>query len=652
MRTWFNRDFLSLAIAVLFITPSAFCEVTRIEEGNLVLENIPEIPADVIERMRQYQNVRSAVFQDWMPNDQGILISTRFGETYQLHSVSGPEKARQQITFFDEPIGSAKVCPDSRQNTLLFTKDVGGGEMYQIFSYDLGNATYKMLTDGVSRNGAILWSNRGANFAFYSTKRNNRDFDIYTSSIDRPDEAQLILQVSGMWNPLDWSPDDKSLLVGEYISINESHLFTFNIANRSLEQINPSDEKISYGDAAWSKDGKGIYYASDEDSEFLRLRYYDLASKNSTVLTEDIPWDVESISLSKDGSHLAFMVNENGMSKLYLLDTSTKKYHKVPGIPVGQVTRVDFHPDGDRIAIIINTPQSPSDVYMLDLKDMSLERWTYSEIGGLDSGSFIVPELIEYETFDEVDGHARKIPAFYFKPDKGDEPFPVLISIHGGPEGQYQPYFNPSIQYYLKEMGIAVLAPNVRGSSGYGKSYLKLDNGFKREDSVKDIGALLDWIEKQPELDPERVVVYGGSYGGYMVLASMARYNDRLRAGIDIVGISNFVTFLTNTKEYRRDLRRVEYGDERDPAMREFLEKISPTTIAHKISKPLFIAQGLNDPRVPASEAEQMVEVIRNNGGDVWYMLAKDEGHGFRKKSNRDTFNHAMVLFLQEFLLK
>ena len=193
--------------------------------------------------------------------------------------------------------------------------------------------------------------------------------------------------------------------------------------------------------------------------------------------------------------------------------------------------------------------------------------------------------------------------------------------------------------------------PNVRGSSGYGKAYLQLDNGYQREDSVKDIGALLDWVARQSELDAERVAVIGGSYGGYMVLASMTHYDDRLRAGIDIVGISNFVTFLENTQDYRRDLRRVEYGDERDPEMRAFLEKISPTTNAGKITKPLFVAQGLNDPRVPASESEQMVEVIRENGGVVWYLLARDEGHGFRKKANRDYYGRAVVLFLQEHLL-
>jgi dipeptidyl aminopeptidase/acylaminoacyl peptidase len=300
--------------------------------------------------------------------------------------------------------------------------------------------------------------------------------------------------------------------------------------------------------------------------------------------------------------------------------------------------------------MVLNTARTPGDVHSIDLDDAALVRWTFSETGGLDSEGFVEPTLVRYPTFDEVDGATRMIPSFYYRP-RGKGPFPVIIDIHGGPEGQERPYFDPLGQYALNEMGIAILAPNVRGSDGYGKSYLLLDNGFRREDSVKDIGALLDWIGRQPELDSERVAVMGGSYGGYMVLASMVRYDERLRAGIDIVGIGNFVTFLENTKEYRRDLRRVEYGDERDPEMREFLSRISPSNNASKITKPLFVIQGLNDPRVPVSESEQMVKVIRDGAGEVWYLLAKDEGHGFRKKPNRDYMHGAMVLFLETFLL-
>ncbi len=461
----------------------------------------------------------------------------------------------------------------------------------------------------------------------------------------------MVLSEGGSWGAGDWAPDDKSIIVGKYVSANESYYYTLDLASKKLEQINPSSEKIAYGGAVFSKDGKGIFITSDENSEFQRLRYYDLKTKKFTVLTSDINWDVESFTLSKQGDKLAFTVNEDGMAKLYMLDTKTMKYTAVPGIPVGQVYGLSFHPDGKKLAMVLNTPQSSGDVSVMDLSNNSLERWTYSEVGGLNTSKFSIPELIHFPSFDQVDGKPRMIPAFITKP-KGNGPFPVVIDIHGGPEGQAQPYFNPMYQYYANEMGIAVIEPNVRGSSGYGKSFLQLDNGFKREESVQDIGKLLDWIATQPDLDPKRVAVTGGSYGGYMVLASMTHFNDRIKCGVDIVGISNFVTFLTNTQDYRRDLRRVEYGDERDPKMNEFLQKISPTTNAHKITKPLFVVQGLNDPRVPYTEAEQMVDKIRKNSGEVWYLLAKDEGHGFRKKTNRDFYIWSEVLFLEKYLLK
>ena len=304
----------------------------------------------------------------------------------------------------------------------------------------------------------------------------------------------------------------------------------------------------------------------------------------------------------------------------------------------------------------INTSQSPSDTYVLELRNDPLEygkltRWTSSEVGGLDTSRFASAELIEYPTFDEVDGEPRMIPAWLYKPQGATGELPVVVSIHGGPEGQARPGFSSTYQMWMDTLGVAVLVPNVRGSAGYGKTYLGLDNGFKREDSVKDIGALLDWIETQPDLDQDRVAVFGGSYGGYMVLASSVHYSDRLRAAVNIVGISNFVTFLENTQDYRRDLRRVEYGDERDPAMRAHLEKISPLNNVNKIDVPMFVVQGENDPRVPVTEADQIVKALRENGKPVWYMNALNEGHGYRRKENRDIYQQATVLFFREHLL-
>lgn len=645
---------LALAPALAAAPPAAAApaaaEVERVERGNLVIEGIPEIPDRVAERIQQYENTRSAFLAGWHPGGRGVLISTRFGETSQVHWVREPGGARRQLTFFDEPIGQAEPSPSAEVGGFVFSKDVGGSENFQLYYFDLASGRYRLLTDGASRNGGAEWSNGGRRYAYYTTRRNGRDWDLYVGDVTRPGSERAVLEPEGSWGVADWSPDDSKLLVARFVSANETYPHVLDLATGELTELNPSDEKIAYGDAKFARDGKGVYYASDEGSEFQHLRYLDLASGESRLLTGDIPWDVESLALSPDGKRLAFTVNEDGIARLHLRDAATMAELPLPELPAGQVFALEFSPDGTQLGMTLVSSQSPGDVYSIDLAARTLTQWTFSEAGGLDTTKFTTPELVHFPTFDQVGGKPRQIPAFYYRPP-GAGPFPVVINIHGGPEGQARPFFNPITEYYVAELGAAVLFPNVRGSSGYGKSYLLLDNGEKREDSVRDIGALLDWIATRPELDGERVAVVGGSYGGYMVLASMVHYDARLRAGVDIVGISNFVTFLENTSDYRRDLRRVEYGDERDPEMRAVLERISPNNHAAKISKPLFVVQGLNDPRVPASESEQMVEVIREHGGTVWYLLAKDEGHGFNKKGNRDYFTHASVLFLERFLL-
>ena len=363
-----------------------------------------------------------------------------------------------------------------------------------------------------------------------------------------------------------------------------------------------------------------------------------------------ISFDIREVEISPSGSKLAFTSNEDGYARLYLMDTKTHELNRV-NLPDGQIFNLTFKPEGDELAITLNMPAQPSDVYTLNLKSKTFIRWTYSELGGLDASAFAAPQLIRYPTFDSIADQPRMVPAYYYEPKKFKPPYPVLIDCHGGPAVQKRPYFSYLFQFYLNEMGIAVIAPNVRGSTGYGREFTLLDDDDKREDAVKDIGALLDWIRTQPQLNAERIAVKGNSYGGYMALASMVHYSDQLCCGIDEWGISHFVTFLENTGKYRQDVRRAEYGDERDAAMREVLNRISPLTNAHRITKPMFIVQGLHDPRVPVSEAEQIVAAIRENDVDVWYLLAEDEGHGFGKKSNRNVFQRALILFLEKFLI-
>src|SRR5581483_3798698 len=457
-----------------------------------------------------------------------------------------------------------------------------------------------------------------------------------------------VKELTGQWTPLDWSPDEKSLLLRHYVSAAESHLHTIALDGGALAELNASAQKIAYGPAAFARKGGAIYYSSDEDSEFLRLTRFDLASGKKQVLTPSLSWDVDGLALSDDGAWLAYTANEGGMSALYLARAAQPLKAERIKLPTGVISRLKFDRQSKRLGFTLSTAQSTADVYSIDVETRALTRWTESEVGGLDPARFVAPERVRFPSFD-----GRELDAWYYRPARSDgRKLPVVISIHGGPEAQATAAFNPTVQYWVNELGVAVLQPNVRGSAGYGKSFLKLDDAARREDSVKDIGALLDWIGKRPELDAARVAVFGGSYGGYMVLASLEHFSERLRCGVEIVGISNFVTFLEHTESYRRELRRAEYGDERDPELRKVLLAISPMTNAAKIKRPLFVAQGQNDPRVPASEAEQIVKAVRAAGGPVWYVLAKDEGHGFQKKANRDYFTDAVTRFFEEYLLK
>ena len=624
---------------------------SRREIGSLVMEGVPDLPPDLVDRMRPYQNTRSAQVYDWDPDGRGLLIGTRFGDTSQVHRVDRPGGDRHQITFYAEPINGAATCPAPAAHGFLFPKDVGGAENYQIYFRDTKTGTTTLMTDGKSRNLGPVWSNKGDRFAWAGNARNGRDMDLYVADPKAPEAAKRVLEREGSWAVLDWSADDASLLVKREVSVNESYLYVLGVADGKLDQVNAKPGPIAYGDAVFARKGRGLYFASDEGSEFLRLRYYDLAAKTTTDLTADIPWDIESIAQTRAGDRLAFLANEGGTSRLTLMDTASRAKTRPGGIPEGIVSRMRFSPDGTRLAFSVESATIPGDAYVLDLKYNALTRWTDSEVGGLDATAFIAPERVEYPTFDQVSGAPRRVPALLYQP-KGKGPHPVLVIIHGGPEGQSRPGFSSTTQFYLRELGIAVILPNVRGSTGYGKTYTTLDNGARREDSVRDIGSLLDWIGTRSDLDAKRVAVYGGSYGGYMVLACLTHYSDRLRAGVEIVGISNFVTFLKSTSGYRQDLRRVEYGDERDPKMLETLQQISPLNSVDRIRTPIFIAQGKNDPRVPMNESEQMLQAVKKNGVPAWYLLAKDEGHGFRKKPNTDFYSSAVALFLETHLLE
>jgi dipeptidyl aminopeptidase/acylaminoacyl peptidase len=459
----------------------------------------------------------------------------------------------------------------------------------------------------------------------------------------------LLAVLGGGWSVTVWSPDDRQLIAQETRSVNQSSLWLVDLRRGEKSALTPVEggDTVVYSEARFSRDGRGLYLITDQGSEFQRLAFMDLATRRVTPLTAGIEWDVTEFALSRDGSTIAFVTNEEGISRLYLLDTRTRRTRSMSGLPSGLVSGLVWHRRGGRLGLTLATTRSAGDAYSIDPATGTLTRWTESETGGLDTSVLPEPSLIRWPSFD-----GRRISGFYYRPPaRFPGKRPVLINIHGGPEGQARPGFLGRGNYYLNELGVAIIEPNVRGSTGYGKSFVKLDNGLKREDTIKDIGALLDWIRRQPELDGSRVMVMGGSYGGYMTLMVATRYDERICCSLDVVGISNLATFLTHTESYRRDLRRVEYGDERDPETRKFMDRTAPINNAGKITKPLFVIQGANDPRVPRSEAEQMVATVKRNAGPVWYLLAKDEGHGFRKKANADFQFYATVQFIREYLL-
>jgi dipeptidyl aminopeptidase/acylaminoacyl peptidase len=645
--------------ALLFAATFTFAEVeTRtLNDGKLILEDIPEIPREIFLDLYRFQNVRAAAFRSWTPDSQSIYVSTRFGDVDSIHRVDMPLGARRQVTFYEEPVGGISGQPGA--DKLVFTRDAGGSEFAQIFLLDPATGEAEMLSDGESRNGAIVWDRRGTQFAFQSTRRNGASNDIWIMDPEEPDSAEVALTSpdGSWWGPAEFSAGGSKLLVINYVSVVDSrvHIVDLDTGTNTLLSGGPDNQSVNNA-IAFDDDDEGFWLITDQDGEFNQLAWQAMEpGATPEIVTADIPWSVSGAAMSHDRERMVFVTNEDGMSSVYLLDVNSREYRKVDNIPTGLAYGVQFSPDDRRLAMTLNTPQTPSDTFVLDLEQGALEygdltRWTESEVGGLDTTTFRAPELVHYPSFD-LDGDApREIPAWVYKP-AGKGPHPVVISIHGGPEGQSRPVFSSTYQMWIDKLGVAVIQPNVRGSTGYGKTYVGLDNGFKREDSVKDIGALLDWIETQPDLDKDRVAVFGGSYGGYMVLASAVHYSDRLTAAVDIVGISNFVTFLENTQDYRRDLRRVEYGDERDPEMRSHLEKISPLNNIDQIGVPMFIVQGENDPRVPVTESAQVVEALRKQGHTVWYMNALNEGHGYRKRENRDIYQQATVLFLKQHLV-
>ncbi len=637
----------------------------------LVLDAVPPVPASLAAEVARYTEYKPTGFASWHPKKMEMLVVRRHQNTPQLFAISAPGAAMELRTDYAEPVRGASRQPSNKTTggeSVLFTKDTGGNEVFRIYraESDAAAAFAKAvpITPADRRVQGLAWSKKGDRLAYITVPVNRSgSADSIVSELyigdpklmaSDPQSAKLVASLpGGGWSGETWSPDDKTIALLEYISINESQIWLMNVATgervRFTEKATGSDVPVSYSSIHFSKDGKGFYVLSDRDSEFKRLVYIDLKTHQHTVLTAGINWDVESYRVSKDGKLIAFVSNEDGTDVLHLMRAADRKALPTPKLPLASLGGISWHNDNDSLAISVSAAKSPSDVFSYSVKTQKLTRWTQHEAVGADPANFVEPDLVRWKSFDGL-----VISGFAYRPDAKRFPGkrPVLVNIHGGPESQYTSSFAGRNNFYVNELGIAVIHPNVRGSRGFGKSFLKLDNGVLRENSVKDIKALFDWIATQPDMDASRVMVAGGSYGGYMVLAVSTLYPEYIAGTIDTVGISNFVTFLERTESYRRDLRRVEYGDERDPEMRKFLETISPLNRADRITKPLFVIQGKNDPRVPFTEAEQIVASLKKRDTPVWYMLANDEGHGFAKKGNSDYLFYSQINFMKQYLLK
>ncbi|QYC09151.1 S9 family peptidase [Brevundimonas nasdae] len=636
---------LAMSAAPLALAPVALAEVPK--PAAIVADGLPSVPDALANETRPYLQSRRAAFLGWNASDRSMLIKTRFGATDQIHSVAGPDGARRQISFENEPVMAGALSPSG--DVLVVQKDNGGDEFYQLYTLVSGRLT--LVTDGKSRNWFGAWSRDGKRVGYASSRRNGADMDLYVVDPRDPSSDRLVAQVSGGgWNITDFSADGAKALVLNRMSINHAQVYELDLASGRMTQLTNPRAEFSYVDPQYGPDG-AIWATSNADSDFLRLGR--ISNRRFTPVSTEPRWDVSDYAIAPDGSFIAYAVNEAGVSRLKILDTSSGAVRTVSGLPSGVIPysighAIEIAPWG-AIGLSMSSARTPGDAFSVDPRTLAVTQWTHSETGGLDPAVNVEPELVQIPSFD-----GEVISGFLYRPDAAKFPGkrPLIIDIHGGPEGQTRPDFLGPQNYLLNELGVALFFPNVRGSSGYGARFVNLDNGpFKREDTVKDIGAFLDALKQNPDLDASRFAVTGISYGGYMCYATAVHYSDQLKGASCYVGISNFVTFLENTQSYRRDLRRVEYGDERDPVQRAKLQEISPLNSVDRISIPLLVATGGNDPRVPASEADQIIRAVRANGGTAWHLLAENEGHGFHKKENEDYYFWTSLLFWKQTLL-
>lgn len=669
------------AVALIAITMGVAHAQFLKPPDNLVIDGIPPISQALVAKVQAYTEFNPSCVVSWHPAQPTLLIRMRLHDTLQLHLVTTPGTKPVPITDFPEAVRGAWFQP-RKGEYIVFEKANGGDDVFQLFRLDLATKTVTAISDANVSASPPAWSHKGDRIV-YTTTTIDRHHAMHLpvtrlilSDPLAPAAARDIATFEGArWSNFRFSPDDKMLVFSEVLSAIESHLWTMDVASGKRQRVTREKARdavpVFYGPARFSRDGKQLFATSDRDSEHRRLVVIDLATSGEKILTPKLPYDVSEFSISTGAKRIAFVTDEDGSSVLRFLDLESYAELPRPALVQGEISglrwkgnvdddnsvawviagdaKVNKSDAGGELAFNVTSSRSPGDVYSWNVATTRITRWTHSGSPTLNPLEFAEAKPMRWKGFDDV-----MISGFLYQPDAKKFPGkrPVIVNLHDGPESQARPGFIGRNNYLIDESGIAMLYPNVRGSSGFGKRFLAKDNGLIRKDAVKDMGALLDWIKTQPDLDASRVMVMGGGYDGYMALAVLTHYPDRITGAINTVGIANRVTFLTNTESTRRNSRRAEFGDESESKMRKYLESISPLNNAHKTKKPLFVVQGKNDPRVPHTEAVQIVAQWKKQGTPVWFLMATDEGFGFAKKSNADFLFYAQIKFIEQTLLK
>jgi dipeptidyl aminopeptidase/acylaminoacyl peptidase len=636
-----------VSIALVAAVASAQSEFLS-PDKNIESIGVPPIPASLAREVQPYLGVYGLPVAGWDSSKREILLKGLSSVTW-ISRITSPGTTAQPSSVYIQGNGIYDVYFQPQGKYLAYTRDAEGNETFQLYLYDVNSRESRMLSDGKSRNTEPVWSNAGDKIVYSSTPVGEAGVNLRLIDPLDPKTDHLIAKSSGTYfKAYDWSPDDKQIIFCDFASNTASTLWLIDVATGKKSLLSPKTNVSElYDFPQFSKDGKGVYVVTDHGSDMRRVAYIESATGKISYVPSNTKWDVDELQLSPDGKTLAFVTNEDGISRLHFLDVAADKERTAPQLPIGLISDLKWHENSTDLAFNFKSPRAPNDVYSVDTQTNKVELWAKSITNGVDTEKFSTPELIHWTTFDK-----RSISGFLYRPSanfKGKRP--VVIDIHGGPEDQYRPGFGYDHNYFLNELGVAKIYPNVRGSSGYGKTFLALDNGLRREDAVKDIGSLLDWIKTQPDLDPDRVLVEGASYGGYLALSTAFMYSDRIKGVISDSGISNLASFVEHTEGWRRELQRAEFGDERDAKTKEFMERTAPLNNASKMKKPMLITQGQNDPRVPVSEAARLVTATKDRI-PVWYIVAKGEGHGFLQQDNRNYRLYATILFVKEFLLK